>query len=170
MRDQAIALLAERAAKHDVDQAAPALAALVSLGGDRELAQLAKSAGPDAVRRQAVEALRDPKLLGSVARHAAEAGARLLAVGRLSDAAELEGVALRGEHADAAVAAVDRLEQPSAEQLAAIADKARTKAAQKRARALGRAFEAPAAPVADDTPAVVYREATRRRRGRWWPG
>ena len=54
---------------------------------------LAKSAGPESLRRQAVEALGDQKLLGSVARHAAEAGARMLAVSRLTDAAELEGVA-----------------------------------------------------------------------------
>ncbi len=158
VRDHALAQLVERAGKHDVEQAAPAVASLVTLGRERELAQLAKSAGPDDLRRQAVAALRDERLLGSVARHAAEAGTRLLAVSRLTDAAELEGVAVRGEHADAAVAALDRLEAPAADQLARIADKARTKAAQKRARVLARAFEPPVPPVAD-APAVVYAEA-----------
>ena len=86
-----------------------AVAALASLGRERELATVAKAAGPDEVRRAAIAAVRDEKSLGSIARHAAEAGARLVALERLTDAAEIEGVALRGEHADAAVAAIDRL-------------------------------------------------------------
>jgi len=157
VRDHALAQLVERASKHDAAQAAPAVAALVALGRERELGQLAKAAGPEALRRQAVEALRDQKVLGSVARHAAEAAARMLAVSRLTDAAELEGVALRGDHADAAVAAVDALSSPSAETLTGISQKARTKAAQKRARLLAKAFEAPA-PV-ETAPAVTYQDA-----------
>ena len=83
-------------------------------------------------------------------------GARLVAIERLSDAAEIEGVALRGEHADAAVAAIDRLSNPSSETLTAIADKARTKAAQKKARTLLKAAQP--APVAAET-GPAYREA-----------
>ena len=131
------------------------------MGRERELGQLAKAAGPESIRRQAVEALRDQKVLGSVARHAAEAAARMLAVSRLTDAAELEGVALRGDHPDAAVAAVDALSEPSAETLSGISQKARTKAAQKRARLLAKAFETPA-PV-ETTPAVTYPEAEQER-------
>src|SRR6185436_10637773 len=113
-------------------------------------------AGPDGVRRAAIAAVRDEKALGSIARHAAEAGARLVAIERLSDAGEIEGVALRGEHADAAVAAIDRLSNPSSDTLTAIADKARTKAAQKKARSLLKASE-PAAAPAESGPA--YKEA-----------
>lgn len=156
VKDAALAQLAERAAKHEPAHAGPALAALVALGRLRELAQVAKSAGPESLRRQAVDALADAKLLGSIARHAAEPGARLLAVSRLTDAAELEGVAVRGEHADAAVAAVDALSSPSLDVLAAIGQKARTKAAQKRARALARRLEP--APV-ETAPAVVFKDA-----------
>ncbi|MCC7123510.1 MAG: DUF349 domain-containing protein [Acidobacteria bacterium] len=157
IRDLALGQLVERAGKHDATQAEPAVAALVSLGRERDLAQVAKAAGPEALRRRAVEALRDPKLLGSVARHGAESAARLLAVSRLTDAQELEGVVLRGDHADAAVAALDALPSPSLEMLQSIAQKARTKAAQKRARALAKPLEAPV-PV-ETTPAVTYKDA-----------
>ena len=80
LKDAAVAQLVERAAKHEDAQAAPAVSALITLGRSRELAQLAKSAGPEHLRRQAVESIADARLLGSIARHAAEAGARLLAV------------------------------------------------------------------------------------------
>ena len=70
VRDHALAQLVERASKHDAAQATPAVSALIALGRERELGQLAKAAGPESIRRQAVEALRDQKVLGSVARHA----------------------------------------------------------------------------------------------------
>jgi hypothetical protein len=141
VREHAVAQIAERASKHDAEQAGPAVEALIALGRERELGSLARTPGPEALRRRAVEALRDARLLASVARHAGDAGARMLALGRLTDASELEGVAIRGEHADAAVAAVDALPSPSADLLTAISQKAKTKAAQKRARALLRAVD-----------------------------
>jgi hypothetical protein len=157
VKDAAVAQLVERAAKHEPAQAGAAIEALIALGRERELAHLAKSAGPEALRRQAVEALADQKLLGSVARHAAESGARLLAVSRLTDPSELEGVAARGEHADAAVAAIDAIQAPTLDQLANLSQKARTKAAQKRARALARPLE----PVVEPQGSleVTYKEA-----------
>lgn len=161
LRDHAVAQLAERAARHDEALAGPAVAALIALGRERELGVVAKSTGPEAARRQAVEAIRDQKLLASVARHAAEAGPRMLAIGRVTDQAELEGVAVRGDHADAAVAAVDQLTSPSVDTLTTISQKAKTKAAQKRARALLRAVEPPA-PV-EAAPAVEYKEADQQR-------
>src|SRR5687767_11867098 len=160
VRDHALGQLVEQASKHDAGVAMTAVAALASLGRERELAQVAKGAGPEDVRRAAIAAVRDEKALGSIARHAAEAGARLVALERLTDAAEIEGVALRGEHADASVAAIDRLANPSAETLAAISEKARTKAAQKKARTLIKAGEAAAAPV-ETGPA--YKEADQAR-------
>jgi hypothetical protein len=161
VRDHAVAQLAERAARHDEAVAGPAVSALVALGRERELGVVAKSAGPESARRQAVETIRDQKLLASVARHAAEAGPRMLAVARVTEQAELEGVALRGDHPDAAVAAVDRLASPAIETLTAISQKAKTKAAQKRARAMLRAAEAPA--PADTTPVVEFKEADQQR-------
>lgn len=156
VRDHALGQLVEQASKHDAAVAMTAVAALASLGRERELAMVAKAAGPDEVRRAAIASVRDDKALGSIARHAAEAGARLVALERLSDATEIEGVALRGEHADAAVAAIDRLSAPSNETLTSIAEKARTKAAQKKARTLLKAAEPAAAPV-ESGPA--YKEA-----------
>jgi len=156
VRDHALGQLIEQASKHDATVAMTAVAALASLGRERELAQVAKAAGPDDVRRAAIAAVRDEKALGSIARHAAEAGARLVAIERLSDTAEIEGVALRGEHADAAVAAIDRLSNPSSDTLTSIAEKARTKAAQKKARTLLKAAQP--APVAAET-GPAYKDA-----------
>ncbi|MEZ5287134.1 MAG: DUF349 domain-containing protein, partial [Vicinamibacterales bacterium] len=160
VRDHALQQLVERAGKHDADQAAPAVAALAALGRERELGQVAKTAGPELLRRQAVEAISDQKVLGSVARHAAEASARLMAMSRLTDAGEVEQVALRGDFPDAAVAAVEALSTSPVETLTALSQKARTKAAQKRARALVREL----APPAEEAPAgPVYRDADQAR-------
>jgi hypothetical protein len=156
VRDHALGQLIEQASKHDAATAMTAVAALASLGRERELATVAKAAGPDEVRRAAIAGVREQKSLGSIARHAAESGARLVALERLTDAAEIEGVALRGEHADSAVAALDRIENPSTETLTAISEKARAKAAQKKARALLKANAPVAAPV-ESGPA--YKEA-----------
>ncbi|HUQ88154.1 MAG TPA: DUF349 domain-containing protein [Vicinamibacterales bacterium] len=156
VRDHALGQLVEQASKHDAPVAMTAVAALASLGRERELAIVAKAPGRDEVRRAAVAAVREEKSLGSIARHAAEAGARLVALERLTGAAEIESVALRGEHADSAVAAIDRLSSPSNDTLTAIAEKARTKQAQKKARTLLRVSEPAAAPV-ETGPA--YKEA-----------
>ena len=134
-----------------------AVSALGALGRSRDLATLARSSGPEASRHAAVALLTEPKALGGVARHALDAGTRLLALERLTDAAELEAVALNGEYADAAVAALDRLATPSAEQLTAIAQRARTKAAAKRAKALLAAQASASAPA--EPAAVEYKDA-----------
>ena len=160
VREHALGQLIDQASKHDAAAAMIAVAALASLGRERELATVAKAAGPEEVRRAAIAALRDQKSLGSIARHAAEAGARLVALERLSEAAEIEGVALRGEHADSAVAALDRIANPSTDTLTAIAEKARTKAAQKKARALLKA-SAPVAAVVES--GAAYKDADQQR-------
>ena len=147
VRDHALGQLIEQAQKHDAAAAMPAVAALASLGRERELATVAKAPGPDEVRRAAIAAVRDQRSLGSIARHAAEAGARLVALERLTDAAEIEGVALRGEYADSAVAALDRIDNASVETLTGLSEKARTKAAQKKARTLLKVSAPVAAPV-----------------------
>jgi hypothetical protein len=139
------------------DGAGRAVAALGALGRVRDLAALARSTAPEAARHAAVALLGEGKALGGVARHAHDAGTRLLALERLADAAELEAVAINGEHADAAVAALDRLASPTAEQLAAIAQRAKTKAAAKRAKALLTAMSAAPAPA--EPAAIDYKEA-----------
>ena len=57
VRDHALGQLVEQASKHDAGVAMTAVAALASLGRERELAQVAKAAGPDEVRRAAIAAL-----------------------------------------------------------------------------------------------------------------
>jgi Domain of Unknown Function (DUF349) len=162
VRDHAVAQLAEQAAKHDTGVALSAVSALVSLGRERELVNLAKSAGPEETRRAALAGVRDEKALGSIARNAAEPSARLLAVERLTDPLEIEAVAIRGDHADAAVAAVDRLTNPSVDLLTAISQKARAKAAQKKARTLIKSSEPSAAPVAEGP---AYKDADQQKAG-----
>ena len=161
VRDHAVGQLVEQANKHDAAAAMIAVAALASLGRERELATVAKAAGPEEVRRAAIAAIRDERGLASIARNGADASARLLAIERLTDRAEIEGVALRGEHADAAVAAIDKLTDASPDTLTAIAEKARAKAAQKKARTLLRTA-APAAPAAPEA-GPEFKEADQQR-------
>ena len=155
LRDAAVARLVALASSTP-DAAPGALAALGALGRQRDLATLARSSAPTDVRHGAVAQLTEAKSLGGVARHAADAGTRLLALERLTDASELEAVAMNAEHADAAVAALDRLPDPTTEQLSAIAQRAKTKASAKRAKALLAARTA--VPAAPSAPAVAYRE------------
>ena len=56
VRDHALGQLVEQASKHDAAVAMTAVAALASLGRERELATVAKAAGPDEVRRAAIAA------------------------------------------------------------------------------------------------------------------
>src|SRR5262245_60746881 len=161
VREQAVSQLAELAMKHDDAVASAAVAALVSLGSERELANVARATGPEAVRRVAVGGVRDQKLLGGIARHAAEAAARLLSVTQLTDTAEIEAVVIRGEHADAALAALDRISEPPLDLLTSIVQKAKTKAAQKQARSLIKAEERPAEPVVAGGP--TYGDADQKR-------
>ena len=157
-RDAAVARLVALAEQNEVAVALPAVTALASLGRQRELATVARASGHENVRRSAAEQVTDAKALGGIARHAADAGTRLIAIERLTDPTELEAVAARGDHADAAVEALDRLGVPSDEVLSTLALRAKTKAVQKRARAMLRIREEAARPVAA-TPTVEYREA-----------
>src|SRR5574339_707945 len=65
VRDHALGQVVEQASKHDANVAMTAVAALASLGRERELVTVAKAAGPDEVRRAAIAAIRDEKSLGS---------------------------------------------------------------------------------------------------------
>jgi hypothetical protein len=157
-RDAAVSRLVALAEQHDAAFAVAAVTALGSLGRQRELANVARTAGLENVRRSAAELVTDAKALGGIARHAADAGTRLIAIERLADAGELEAVAMRGDHPDAAVEALDRLGTPTDVVLGNLAQRAKTKAVQKRARAMLRMREDAARPV--QAPAVVdFKEA-----------
>ncbi|MGH9172998.1 MAG: hypothetical protein ACRD1H_01505, partial [Vicinamibacterales bacterium] len=92
-RDHAAARLATLADVGDERIALSAVAALATLGRQRELATVARASGEQSVRRAAVEQVSDPKGLGGIARHAHDPTARLVAIERLADQAELEAVA-----------------------------------------------------------------------------
>jgi hypothetical protein len=161
-RDAAVARLVTLAELPDAAAALGGVTALAALGRQRELATVARSAGLENVRRSAAEQVNDAKALGGIARHAADPGTRLIAIERLSDPAELEAVAMRGDHPDAAVEALDRLTTPSDDVLQNLAQRARTKAVQKRARAVLRVREDAAKPVAS-APSIDYKEADQTR-------
>jgi hypothetical protein len=161
-RDLAATRLASLAEQGDERAALAAVTALGSLGRQRELSNAAKNSTLATVRRTAAELVVDPKALGSIARHGVDAATRLLAVERLGDDAELEGVAARGDHADAAVAALDRLTAATDEVLNGLAQRAKAKAVQKRARTLLRAREEAARPAASAA-APEFKEADQAR-------
>lgn len=161
-RDHAATRLVTLTEQGDERAALGAVSALAALGRQRELANAARTSALESVRRAAAEQVNDPKALGSIARHATDPVTRLLAVERLSDAAELAAVAARGEHADAAVGALERLESPSDDILNSLAQRARTKAVQKRARTMLRARDATARPAAT-APAAEFKDADQQR-------
>lgn len=160
-REAAVTQLVTCASTPDEVQSRAAVSALAALGKERELAFVARNVTSVAVANSAVSQIADPKALGGVARHAPDSGTRLMALERLSDAAELEAVVMRGEFADAAVAALDRLNEPSTETLTGISQRAKTKAAQKRARAILKEREPAAAPAPETT--QQYRDAEQQR-------
>jgi hypothetical protein len=162
VRDAAVTQLVTRANATDEEGARAGVTALAALGRQRELASIARTAASVVTARNAVLHVTDARALGGVARHATDSDTRLMALERLTDAAEIEAVATRGEFADAAVVAVDRLDDPSADTLNGISQRAKTKAAQKRARALIKMREQAAAPVMT-TEATEYREADQQR-------
>lgn len=157
VRDAAIDRLAALALRGAAATALAAVRALVALGRERELAGVARSPAPEPVRRAALTAVADARLLAGVAQHAADAGTRLLALERIADQEQVAAVALRAEHGDTAVAAVERLIEPADALLAELAQRARTRAAAKKARALLRAREVAARP-ATQAAAVEYRD------------
>lgn len=157
-RDAAVARLVAVAEGEEAGAALAAVSALAAIGRDRELSSVARNAASDEARRAAAEQVTDPRGLGAIARQASDPATRLLALERLNDASELESVAMRGDHADAAVAALDRLSPLSDELLQSLQQRAKTRAVQKRARALAREREAAARPV-ETAPAIEYREA-----------
>jgi len=161
-REHAAGRLSTVAELTDEALAIAAITALAALGRQRELANVARASEVQSVRRAAAEQVTDQKALGGIARHAGDSSARLIALERLTDQAELEAVAARGEHPDAAVDALDRLTTPSDELLAGLIQRARTKAVQKRARALSRAREEASKPAAAAA-TVEFKDADQQR-------
>jgi hypothetical protein len=122
-----------RLARSESDPAA-ARAALAGLTQPRHLAEVARESPVPDVRAEAVQRLSNPRALAGVARTATHGDARLLAVERLHDAALLTELALKCEYKDTAVAAVEKI--PDRAGLEAVAARARSRAAVRRAQGL----------------------------------
>ena len=122
------------------DDAAAAIA-LEGLDDQKQLSAIAKASPFDTVRSAALGRIHDVKLLSSVARHAADPQTAAEAVARVADAAELLNIAAKTEHKDAGVSALERALEAGAgtdprEMLDGLANRAKSKAVAKRARAI----------------------------------
>jgi len=142
VREEAIGVLHGLALEGGPDVALPALG---GLGERRHLVSVARSASHEGVSRAALSRLADAKALGSVARHGRHLAICLEALERIAEPAELGEVAQKSEHEKVALAALERIvsRQPEGpteagalnEILKPVAERARTKAAARRARA-----------------------------------
>ena len=116
-----------------------------ALTDQKQIATVAKSSPVDSVRAAAVERLTDVKSLSSVARHAADPRTAALASDRIEDPAELLNVATKTEHKDAGVSALERAVILVADRPRhardGLADRAKSKAVAKRARAMVQAMD-----------------------------
>ena len=116
--------------------------ALDGLADQKSYASVAKASPHDTVRTAALARVNDVKLLASVARHATDPQIALEAVGRVTDAAELASVALKTDHKEAGITALERAVEASGsaverrELLDGMAARAKSKAVNKRARAI----------------------------------
>ena len=125
---------------------AAASLALEGLSDEKQFAAIAKASPHDTVRAAALGRIHETKLLSSVARHAADGQTAADAVARIADPAELLNIATKAEHKDAGLAALDRALEANAggdvrEMLDGLANRAKSKAVIKRARAVIQAMD-----------------------------
>jgi hypothetical protein len=167
VREEAAGVLLDIAlGAYEADEVA-SLAAVDGLQGlpaseaQKQLVLIAKSARLESVARRALDlAGEDGRVLGTVARRSEHATIRLEALRRLNDPQEIGATALKSDYKDVALAAVERTEDP--ETLRAVAARAKSPAAQRRARSLVRAIdEREAEARAAETRRLALQEARR---------
>ena len=134
------------------DNPEKALAALEAFSDESRLMVVARRAAHEEVARAAFGKLRSPRALAGVARQGRHLELRVEAVALLAEPEELGNVALKAEEKEVALAALERIasmalengahEISVAEILGMVAERARNKAAARRARALLRGGEA----------------------------
>ncbi|HEV8375253.1 MAG TPA: hypothetical protein VGR38_03345, partial [Candidatus Polarisedimenticolia bacterium] len=138
------------------DDAEKALAAVQLFSDEARLTVVARQSPREEVARAAMGKLRTGRALVAVARHGKHLALRMEAVALLSEPEDLGQIALKTEEKAVALAALERIaalveekglhEVSVAEVLGSIAERARNKVVARRARALMRGGEAPAAP------------------------
>jgi hypothetical protein len=125
---------------------AAASLALEGLTDEKQFATVAKSSPHDTVRAAALGRIHESRLLSSVARHAADGQTAADAVARIADAGELLNIAARTEHKEAGLSALERALEANPvgdvrDMLDGLANRARSKAVSKRARAIIQAMD-----------------------------
>ena len=169
VREASVTMLRDIAldAFEGVDEQA-SLAAVDALGDARTLAQIAKTSLRESVARRAFDRLDAGAagVMASVARQAELEPVRLSAFERLHAREDFLGLAMHCDFKDTASAAVDRLSDR--EDLEQVAERAKNKAAGKRARQMLRERDEEAARVAaearaeeDERAAAMREEAAR---------
>jgi len=123
-----------------------ALTALEGLEERKHLVSVARSAVHETVGRSALARLDDAKALGSVARQGRHVAICLEALGRISEPEELAALAQKSDQAEVALAALERVGSLQRDDLLAgavlgelltpVVQRARSKAAARRARAM----------------------------------
>ncbi|MCE9574338.1 MAG: DUF349 domain-containing protein, partial [Deltaproteobacteria bacterium] len=129
---RAAEILVSTALGEDEVAAAAALDALIDLGDQRALAEVAGKADDAGMRTKAMARIKDARALAELAKSGADGALRLEAVGRIADPDALRALAVDSQQKDVAIAAVDRIEDEAA--LEQIAQKAKSKQAKQRAR------------------------------------
>jgi hypothetical protein len=124
---------------HDGSTARRVFEELVMAGRSRDVAVVARESGDVGVRFAAVDALADSRALAQVARQAPDEATRRRALARVTNDEDLAQVALKAEQTDAAVSALDRVIAPAV--LQAVSQRARNKAAVRKAKARLRLLE-----------------------------
>ncbi len=131
VREEACELLLRVAIEKDDPAAEQALEAL---SDQKHLVAASREARSAVVRQGAVARLREPRALATVAKTSEHAAIRTAALERLDDPTLLADVALRAEAKDVAVAALERVIDDR-DVLSAVAARAKSKAAARRAQA-----------------------------------
>lgn len=153
VRVEASAILREMAVSDaDPERAAVGLSGLTD---SRDLGEVARTAGLEAISRLALDRLesQNQKTIGAVARRSVHRAVRRAALARLQDTDQLLAVAVRSDHKDTALAAFERL-APNGHGdralLKVIARRARAKPVVRRAKAALTALDAQPTPASPD--------------------
>ena len=151
VRADAVAML--RTMALDGTDAERAAAALAGLTEARDIGEVARLAGLEAISGSALARLDGQKTISAVARRSAHPAIRRAALARLDDRDELVAVAVKSDHKDIALVAFEQLASGAPtdrERLKTIAVQARTKPVARRARSALMALDAQPTPPSLD--------------------
>lgn len=123
------------------DDVGVAESALARVSGEAALSDVVRRSKLDAIRRLALERMQDPRSLAEVVKNVKDRELANLALSQIQDQAILRGLVLEEQRRDIAASALDRIED--AESLKLLAQRAKVKAIQTKARRKLDALKAP---------------------------